>query len=343
MSTSNTATSATAVVVCPAVERMRTVPFVAQKSEEWLRQRDGRLTASEFASCLKLTPDVVSAYMREFKLGPDKKPTAAGRDSLAKFIRKKVGLEAPFTGSPATMFGQLFEPVALNIYSQLQGAGPILEFGMIPHPTHDWLGASPDGVHEADGRLVEIKCPFSRTPDGVVPFSYWCQMQHQMECCDAESCDFFDAHFVEHLDAVEWRRLAREWRRANRDARHHEFGLFLTDSDGMSHYAPKEVRSTKSFLEWEAQRRKDAEVGETLTTRYYQLVGYHLLETKRNRQWFAARLPELRAVWDQVVAGRTPEGRARLEATQARRGKRADTAEGKAPPAEDVCPTCLFR
>ena len=61
----------------------------------------------------------------------------------------------------------------------------------------DWLtsfikfGASPDGITR-NGIMIEIKSPYSRKVNGIVPSNYWVQMQLQLEVCNLEIC-----HFVE--------------------------------------------------------------------------------------------------------------------------------------------------
>ena len=43
------------------------------------------------------------------------------------------------------MYGQKFEQVVSNIYSQLNQID-VIEFGLLVHPEHKFLGASPDGI-----------------------------------------------------------------------------------------------------------------------------------------------------------------------------------------------------
>ena len=98
------------------------------------------------------------------------------------------------------------------------------EYGLIPHlpePRISYIGASPDGIashytldnqfSEMVGRMLEIKCPFSRNIktegaiDGeICPHYYWCQVQQQLECCDLEYCDFWQCNLKEYLDRDEW-------------------------------------------------------------------------------------------------------------------------------------------
>lgn len=59
----------------------------------------------------------------------------------------------------------------------------------MPHPRHDWLGASPDGfvyepINGVSVRIpLEAKCP--RVQHTELPPMYHAQMQTQLECCEA--------------------------------------------------------------------------------------------------------------------------------------------------------------
>ena len=47
-----------------------------------------------------------------------------------------------------------------------------------------------------NGRMLEIKCPYSRVINGIVPDNYEVQMQIQLEVCDLEICDFCKLEYV---------------------------------------------------------------------------------------------------------------------------------------------------
>jgi hypothetical protein len=90
------------------------------------------------------------------------------------------------------------------------------DFGLMMHPTIDFLGASPDGIicrtkldgiHKTKyvGRMLEIKCPLSRKinmsgpiKDHICPLHYWIQVQLQLECCNLEECDFWQCNIREY-------------------------------------------------------------------------------------------------------------------------------------------------
>jgi len=103
-------------------------------------------------------------------------------------------LEKPFDsmGVPPLRHGIILEDMSGRCYSQRLGDITIYNFGMIPHPTIDCFGASPDGIN-ALGVMVEIKTPYRRRVDGNVPFEYMLQMQGQMAVCGLRECDFVDA------------------------------------------------------------------------------------------------------------------------------------------------------
>jgi putative phage-type endonuclease len=137
-----------------------------QRSPEWHEARKGKLTASVFGAAAGLGPQ-----------------------SRQQAWRRIVGIE-DFEDHAALQWGVDHEQIALAAYQlERAGAAPIVAVGFVPHPVHDWLGCSPDGLVGDDG-LVEIKCPFSQQLYEGVPPYYMAQMQGQMEVTGREWCDF---------------------------------------------------------------------------------------------------------------------------------------------------------
>jgi len=138
----------------------------AQRTDGWYAMRKNSLTASAVASAL----------------GVNKYETAN------KLITVKCG-EGTFTGNAATEHGNKYEDEARILYENMYNE-KVHEVGLLPHPTLDFLGGSPDGVTES-GRLVEIKCPLMRDiGGGEVPDHYMPQLQLLMEIMDLDVCDF---------------------------------------------------------------------------------------------------------------------------------------------------------
>ena len=96
-------------------------------------------------------------------------------------------------------WGIRFEPVVKK-YLEKTWNCQIYECGRVTHPK-EHLGASPDGLiiteGERYGRLVEIKCPYSRKiEEGTIPEDYWIQMQIQLEVTQLYECEYFEVEIL---------------------------------------------------------------------------------------------------------------------------------------------------
>ena len=150
--------------------------YPTQKSEEWYQARYNIITASDCASALNCNP----------------------YESSHELLIRKISGSPGSPGSPNMEWGNKYEPIARDFYSTLTGL-QIHEVGLITHPTHTWLGASPDGIYQTKngkGKLLEIKCPAHRKI-GNIPHFYWIQTQIQLEVCNIDECDFLDCEFEE--------------------------------------------------------------------------------------------------------------------------------------------------
>lgn len=155
--------------------------FDEQKSAEWEQKRAKIVTASIVATALNSGWSIPgSQYTLPFL-------------QSETLMMEKAGMCKGFEGNEATLHGEKLEPVARDNYVKRSGENLIL-FGLVIHPTFSFLGASPDGIGQKSARLLEIKCPRSRTvkEGNAVPGHYWIQCQIQMEVCDLEECDYFE-------------------------------------------------------------------------------------------------------------------------------------------------------
>lgn len=175
-------------------KKLWNTPQPKQRSPEWYVYRKGRITASSGAQAIGECPYQGS--------------------TRNDFIMSKCDAEPPFVQNDATHHGVKYEPPATMVYEHIKNI-LITEFGCLPHPTIDYLGASPDGIgskmtldykfSDFMGVMLEIKCPPRRKIkdsgkiDGeIVPHYYWVQVQLQLECCDLEVCDFLQCHITEY-------------------------------------------------------------------------------------------------------------------------------------------------
>ena len=118
-----------------------------QRTEEWYNMRYNMITASDAASVIGTKTQHIN--------------------------------EVELKGNKFTEHGQIFEPIASLIYEKLNNTN-IIEFGLIQHPTIEIIGASPDGITK-EGIMIEIKAPYKRIINGIIPSNYWIQMQFQLE------------------------------------------------------------------------------------------------------------------------------------------------------------------
>lgn len=152
---------------------------IVQGSPEWFAQRLGRVTASRLA-------DVLSTI----KTGEAASRAAYRAELVAERLTGKAA--EGFTNA-AMKWGTECEPLARAAYEAEFGL-LVEEVAMIPHPTIEMSGASPDGLVSVDGQL-EIKCPETKGHidtilAGCAPSRYIPQMQWQMACTGRAWCDF---------------------------------------------------------------------------------------------------------------------------------------------------------
>jgi hypothetical protein len=132
-------------------------------------------------------------------------------------------------------WGIRFEPVVKQLI-EYRDKCTIYEPGRLNHTTNTHLAASPDGVIESSmnpkqvGRLVEIKCPYSRRIGTEIPSEYWIQMQVQMEVADVDECEYIEVELVS--------------KKANEEG---EVDLSGTTYQGMVYLLKQEVEDDQPF------------------------------------------------------------------------------------------------
>lgn len=171
-----------------------------QRSQEWLTERCGKVTAS-----------AIYKVMARTKTG-----YGADRENYAAQLvaERLTGAPAENFTNAAMQWGIDTEAQARAMYT-LQEADPVTETGFWAHPTIALSGASPDGLVGSTG-LVEIKCPNTathiRTLNGSgIEKKYLLQMQWQMACTERHWCDFvsFDPRLPDEMQ-MHVRRVERD-------------------------------------------------------------------------------------------------------------------------------------
>ncbi len=153
--------------------------FIPQRTEGWIQQRLGRVTASRVADLMAKTKTGYSASRANY---------------MADLIVERLtGQKVEGFTNAAMVWGTETEPQARAAYEFLTDAD-VAEEGFVLHPTIPDFGASPDGLVGTDG-LLEIKCPQTAAHlevllSGAVPGKYVTQMQAQMACTGRAWADF---------------------------------------------------------------------------------------------------------------------------------------------------------
>ena len=164
------------------LEELMKKPLIKQRTPEWFKLREDRLTASDLYDAIK--------------------------NPLSLARKKLKGNSFSSNAIPALKWGTMFEPMATRIYSY-DKKKQVFEFGLIINDDIKNFGASPDGITE-DGVMIEIKCPYSRKIiDGNIPEKYYYQIQGQLAVCKLNDCDYIECEFItfeneyKYLSAIE--------------------------------------------------------------------------------------------------------------------------------------------
>ena len=202
--------------------------------------------------------------------------------------------------------GHKYEPLSLMIYEEIYDT-KVSEYGCITHDNYEFLKASPDGINTKRGnprygRLVEVKNPVSRKLTGIPKKDYWIQMQHQMEVCDLNECDFLETIFKSY---------------DNEDAFMKD-GSFTTTADGkrkgiiiryfdnkepIYEYAPLNI-SKQDFDVWYNETMEKNKNLTWIENIYWYLEDISIVLVTRNRKWYNKALPKLIETWDTIVKER---------------------------------------
>jgi len=159
------------------LEELKKRPFIKQRTEEWFKLRENRLTASDLYDAVYY-------------------PTT--------LIKKKIkNVSFNSNAIPALKWGCMFEKIACDIYAHLNNTH-VNEFGLLINDKINNFGASPDGITD-DGIMIEIKCPYSREiKNNEIPKKYYYQMQGQMAVCELDICDYIECKFKQFNNKEEY-------------------------------------------------------------------------------------------------------------------------------------------
>jgi putative phage-type endonuclease len=295
---------------------LKNIPQPVQKSPEWFKARNGMITASSGAQAIG-----ESKY-----------------EKSEKFILDKIGYGDKFPENKFVHHGKKYEKIAIMIYEIMQNV-KIGEFGLIPHLTIPYLGASPDGISMCStldgnesklvGRMLEIKCPYSRDIlttgklDGeICPHYYWVQVQLQLECCDLEECDFWQCNIQEY-SYEEWLLLKFDKEKYTNQDGLVEFDDIIKKGVVIQFLPIDFVVPDKECIEWYAtyiypptlimnhndyKKWCDYVISNYKSDKYrfdkilyWGLTNCHNHLITRDKEWFETNKNKFKNVWDKIV------------------------------------------
>lgn len=252
------------------LKKLLVSPGVQQKTPEWYEMRKNMITASDFAQALG---DGKFGTVKQFY----QKKCEPCDESLAS------------KSNPFFKWGNMFEPVAIDVYSHMFGVY-VHEFGLIPHPSIKFFGASPDGISDL-GIMVEIKCPKKRKITGEVPMQYFYQIQGQLDVCGLDECDYFESEFDLFHDPEDF------W--DNYGTTEQYQGIIIEKTDGT--YLYHTINMPKSELKrWDATNGGCASV-EVVTKYYWVLMKHNIQRVYRDVDFLKDKFAKLEVVWNNIL------------------------------------------
>jgi len=277
------------------IELLNSLPQPEQRTPEWYEFRNNLLSASNLSKIFGSSSQLNSIIYE--KCQPQNKNTTPD------FSKTNTSLP--------THWGVKYEPITAMIYEKMFST-KIGEFGCIRHLTHEFIGASPDGINIDPnnmryGRMLEIKNIVNRDITGIPKEEYWVQCQIQMETCNLNLCDFMETRIMEYKTKEEfYEDSEKEYRGVV---------LYFIEKDCYSEsvnipkyrYMPLSIELNKEDIEnWISQTKISArnEGLVLFSTLYWYLDEYSCVLIPRNKPWFNSVFPIIRETWNTILKER---------------------------------------
>ena len=258
---------------------LKSLPQHEQKTPEWYEFRSKVITASSLWKIF-------------------------GTDATRNELMKDKIDPSTFNAGKAIDHGNRFEVTAQKIFETITNT-TITEYGCIKHKNIDHIGASPDGIvtdssgdQTLIGRMLEIKCPYSRQLHGIPKYDYWVQVQIQLEVCDLEYCDFFECDIKEYSTYEDYVLGVKK--------NNFEFsGIILESKNGETTnriYSDLNL-SLEEVNDWYSTNIEDILKTESNDVNFigWGLRKYSRITIKRNREWFFTMKDVISKYWDTLL------------------------------------------
>lgn len=258
-------------------------PAFVQGTNEWLELRKTKITASDAAVILGVSPWKTKRQLYDEKVGFAPPPIITDR------MQRGIDLE----------------PIARELFC--------IQTGIEVEPdvvVKEWAMASLDGISKCRKHIVEIKCPgekqHSIALSGKVPDYYYAQMQHQMWVCDVDEMWYFS---FDGSDGVTVKvKQDRDYTNALIEAEHEFYQCILNQVPPEDDYTTREDEVWRSFANlWITLSREIKGLVEEQEELKKKLVflsgesnsrggGISLCQVKRKGNVDYSKIPELQGV-----------------------------------------------
>lgn len=283
------------------LEWIENQPKHEQRTPEWFEVRHNCITASMISKVL----------------GTETERNTALYDKTADEVKQ-------VQYGTAARHGVKYEAMAQRIY-EIENNVTISEYGCIVHKDISYLASSPDGVVTSLkdtndtlllGRMLEIKCVYSRLIHGLPKKEYWMQTQIQLEVCDLEYCDFFECD-IKEIEETQLQKdicgdtKSKKSQKSQKSQNIKYYGVCVetsvkdkTTDEEQTRYEYFFSHDYSSLDELLQARDKyiDAvlESVEEIRSNCWVLRGSSCLTIRRNRDWFASVKNKFKEFWEDV-------------------------------------------
>jgi len=270
------------------LEKVKTKEQPEQRTDAWFDFRHNLLTASSIGHAIG--SDAEKNKIIYDKCKPIDKNKFAGTNITSAFHN-----------------GHKYEPLSTMVYEKWYDT-IIGEFGCIKHDTHNFIGASPDGINikpgnDRYGRLLEIKNPCSdRKLNGIPKKIYWIQMQIQMEVWDLDECDFFETRFKEYSTEAEFNVDGSFTE--TKDGKMKGILIHFQGKEPVYKYAPIGLTKEEFDIWYDKEMEEKPDELNWIKNIYWYMDNYSCALVVRNKPWFNTVVPLFKNVWDTILKER---------------------------------------
>lgn len=271
---------------------LRSMPQPVQRTNEWYSFRHNLITASNAYKAFE--SQAMQNQLIYEKCQPLKQVSVSEDETTNKMVNVNTTLH----------WGQKYEPVSVMLYEELHNT-QVEDFGCISHPTHKFLGASPDGIvvdkqSSRYGHMLEIKNIVNRPITGIPKKEYWVQMQLQMEVCNLDKCDFLETKFTEYVDENAFYTDTTADRKG--------IIVYFNTKENTPYYVykPLHIIENTDIDHWVEEQISTYEKKGFIWIKciYWKLEQLSCVLVLRNHQWFQDNIKQLEKIWNTILEER---------------------------------------